>query len=153
MLAVWNDAAFVQHVGDRGIRSVEQASTAIVEGPLAMYRRYGYGPYKIALKQDGRALGVCGLFKRECLDDPDLGYAVLPDYRGKGYAVEAARRVMTAAAQEFALPRLAALISPDNRASILLIEKLGFTLRGRHTVDNEDDTLLYGFDFSAGAGA
>ena len=153
MLAVWNDAAFLQYVGDRGIRSVEQARMAIVEGPLAMYRQYGYGPYKIALKQDGRALGVCGLFKREYLDDPDLGYAVLPDYRGKGYAGEAARRVMTAATEEFALPRVAALISPDNRASILLIEKLGFTLRGRRSLDNEQDTLLYGFDFAAGAGA
>ncbi len=151
MLAVWNDPAFVRHVGDRGVRTAEQARMAITDGPLEMYRRYGYGPYKVALKQDGRALGVCGLFKREHLDDPDLGYALLPSYRGKGYAGEAARRVMLAAKDVFALPRLAALISPDNQASIVLIEKLGFTLRGRHSVEGDDDTLLYGFDFMAGA--
>ena len=150
MLAVWNDPAFVQHVGDRGVRSTEQARMAIAEGPLEMYRRYGYGPYKMVLKEDGRALGICGLFKREYLDDPDLGYAVLPAYRGKGYAGEAARRVLIAAAEAFALPRVAALIAPDNRASIVLIEKLGFTLRGRHSLEDDDETLLYGFDFAAG---
>jgi len=152
MLAVWNDETFIRYVGDRGVRSAEQARTAIVDGPLAMYRQYGYGPYKIVLREDGHALGICGLFKREYLDDPDLGYAVLPAYRGKGYAGEAARRVMLAAAEVFGLPRVAALISPDNRASILLIEKLGFTLRGRRSVEEQEDTLLYGFDFTAGAG-
>jgi len=151
MLAVWNDPAFVRHVGDRGVRTAEQAKMAIADGPLEMYRRYGYGPYKMAHKEDGRALGICGLFKREYLEDPDLGYAVLPSYRGQGYASEAARRVMLAATEVFALPRVAALISPDNRASIVLIEKLGFTLRGHHLLEGEDDTLLYGFDFPVGA--
>ncbi|MEO1246961.1 MAG: GNAT family N-acetyltransferase [Pseudomonadota bacterium] len=151
LLAVWNDPSFIEHVSDRGIRTLEQAHKAIVQGPLKTYREYGYGPYKMLRKSDGEALGICGLFKRDYLEDPDLGYAVLPGYRGAGYASEAARQVLVIAAIAFDLPRVKALISPDNAASIQLIEKIGFKFLRRCKTDENEDALLYGFEFDGGS--
>ena len=143
LLAVWNDPAFVRFVIDRGIRNETEARAAIVEGPLDMYARYGYGPYRIRRKSDRVAIGICGLFRRPFLDDPDLGYAVLPRFRGQGYAGEAARQMLVIAALVFGLPRVKALIAPANAASIQLIEKLGFRLQERCSLDAGSDTLLY----------
>ena len=145
LLAVWNDPAFVRFVADRGIRNETEARVAIVDGPLHMYSRYGYGPYRIVRKSDGAAIGICGLFRRPFLDDPDLGYAVLPGFRGEGYASEAARQVLVVAALVFGLSRVKALIAPANEASIHVIEKLGFRFEKRCSVDEKNDTLLYDF--------
>ena len=145
LLAVWNDPAFVRFVADRGIRNETEARVAIVEGPLDMYARYGYGPYRIVRKSDRAAIGICGLFRRPFLDDPDLGYAVLPGFRGEGYASEAARQVLVIAALVFGLPRVKALIAPANAASIHVVEKLGFRFEKHCSIDEKSDTLLYDF--------
>lgn len=145
LLAVWNDPAFIRFVADRGIRNETEARVAIVEGPLDMYTRYGYGPYRIVRKSDRVAIGICGLFHRPFLDDPDLGYAVLPGFRGEGYASEAARQVLVVAALVFGLARVKALIAPTNAASIHVIEKLGFRFEKRCSIDEKNDTLLYDF--------
>ena len=94
LLAVWNDPAFIQNVGDRGIRTVEQASKALANGPLKLYSEHGYGPYRVALAGSDEPIGLCGLFKREFLDDPDIGFGLLSDYCGKGFAYEAATAVL-----------------------------------------------------------
>lgn len=93
MLAVLNDADFLRNVGDRGVRTVDDARRYIVDGPIAMYRQYNFGMYKVELK-DGTAIGLCGLLRRDGLEDADIGFAFLPDYRGQGYALEAAEAVM-----------------------------------------------------------
>lgn len=152
LLAIWNDPTFIHYVSDRGIRTVEQAREAILEGPASLFEIYGYGPYRVARKSDGASIGICGLFRREFLDEPDLGYAILPGFRGEGYASEAARQVLVIAAVAFGLKRVKALISPANAASIHVIEKLGFRFERRCRIDDEDDTLLYNFEFSAANG-
>ena len=149
LLAIWNDPSFIHYVSDRGIRTPEQARTAILEGPVSLFEVYGYGPYRVVRKSDGESIGICGLFRREFLDDPDLGYAILPGFRGEGYASEAARQVLVIAAVAFGLKRVKALISPANAASIHVVEKLGFRYERRCRIDDEDDTLLYTFEFSA----
>ncbi|NNC57490.1 MAG: GNAT family N-acetyltransferase [Woeseiaceae bacterium] len=141
MLSVWNDPAFMQHVGDRGIRTVEEAETALKEGALTLYQDYGYGPYCMSLKPDRRPIGICGLFRRDNLDDPDIGFAILPDYCGKGFASEAAHAVVTHARDDLGLRRLTAIVSPDNTASIGLIEKLGLTFDGGITMPGEEDEI------------
>ncbi len=153
LLAVWNDPTFIHYVSDRGIRTVEQAREAIREGPASLFEIYGYGPYRVVRKSDGESLGICGLFRREFLNDPDLGYAVLPGFRGEGYASEAARQVLVIASVVFGLKRVKALISPANAASIHVIEKLGFEYERRCRIDDDDDTLLYTFEFSADDGS
>jgi ribosomal-protein-alanine N-acetyltransferase len=145
MLAVWNDPAFVRYVGDRGIRTIEDAQDAMRQGVLRLYEDYGYGPFGIFIKDSGEAVGISGLFRRDGLDIPDIGYATLPAHCGKGYAFEAACAVIDYAAASLALNRLIAIISPENAASIGLIGKLGFEFeRMQRMPDTDHDVCIYG---------
>jgi RimJ/RimL family protein N-acetyltransferase len=147
LLDVWNDPTFIHYVSDRGIRTLEQARAAIREGPVNLFATYGYGPYRVERKSDDQPIGICGFFRRDFLDDPDLGYAILPSFRGEGYASEAARQVLVIAGVAFGLRRLKALIAPSNAASIHVIEKLGFRFERHGRIDADDDTLVYNFEF------
>jgi RimJ/RimL family protein N-acetyltransferase len=145
LLAVWNDPAFIRHVGDRGIRTIEEAHDAMHKGAFHLYETYGYGPYRLALQDDDAAVGICGLFRRDGLDEPDIGYSTLPDYCGRGYAYEAASAVMDYARDDCSLERLIAIISPQNEPSIGLIRKLGFEFERMHTMrDDEDEVCIFG---------
>ena len=145
MLAVWNDPAFVRFVGDRGIRTTEEARDAMQKGALHLYEEFGYGPYRVSLRDCDTAVGICGLFRRDGLDEPDIGYATLPEYCGRGYAHEACRAVVDHARTGLAIDRLIAIISPNNDASIGLIRKLGFEFERMHTMPGDDDEVcIYG---------
>lgn len=151
MLAIWTDPGFMQHVGDRGVRTVEQAREAM-GAALALYESYGYGAYRVALRGGGPAIGICGLFRRPVFDRPDIGYALLPEGRGLGYALEAARAVMREARDGVGLDRVLAIVSPGHRRSIALLEKLGMHAEGTVRLpDEDDDLLLYARDFGDGA--
>jgi RimJ/RimL family protein N-acetyltransferase len=143
MLAVWNDPAFVHNVGDRGVRTMEQAHEAMKAGALKLYADYGYGPYAMVLRTTGERIGICGLFKRDNLEHPDIGFAVLPDYCGKGLAGEAAFAVLAHARDDLRLSELTAIVSAGNAPSIGLIEKLGleFSEMIRMPGDDEDICL------------
>lgn len=147
-LAVWNDPAFIDFVGDRGIRTLEEANKAMQDGPLRIWRDEGYGPYVLARADDMEPMGICGLFKRDNLDHPDIGYALLPQFVGKGYAFEAAEAVRDHARDTLGLERIVAIVSPDNPRSVRLLEKLGMTEAGSVRMPDEDeDLLLYSIDF------
>ena len=149
MLAIWNDPAFIRNVSDRGIRTVEQAREAIEGGAQKLFEDYGYGPYCMSLKSDGTMIGICGLFKRDNLEDPDIGFGVLPDYCGKGYAGEAAAAVVYFARNELGIAVLKAIVSPTNAPSIGLIKKLGLTFDQMITMPGDDDAIcLYSKAFT-----
>lgn len=141
MLAVWNDPDFIRNVADRGIRTEEQAREAIRSGAQKLFDDYGYGPYCMSLKSDGAMVGICGLFRRDNLDDPDIGFAVLPDYCGKGLASEAAIAVLEHATNALQLDKLTAIVSPHNAPSIGLIEKLGLTFDRMITMPGETEAI------------
>ena len=141
MLAVWNDPAFIENVADRQIRTIEQAREAIENGAQKLFEDYGYGPYCMSLKTDGSMIGICGLFKRENLEDPDIGFGVLPDFCGKGYAGEAAVAVVDYARSELRIDRITAIVSSTNVASIGLIEKLGLTFVRMITMPGDDEAI------------
>ncbi len=136
---------------DRGIRTLEQAREALQEGALKLFTDFGYGPYCMSLRSDGSMIGICGLFKRENLDDPDIGFAVLPEYCGQGYAGEAAAAVVAYARDDLGLGVLTAIVSPGNAPSIGLIEKLGLTFDSMITMPGEDDAIcLYRMSLADG---
>ncbi len=141
MLAVWNDPAFIRFVGDRGIRSLDEARIAMEVGAMNLYETYGYGPYGVILKEKDKAIGICGLFRRDGLDDPDIGFAILPDFCGQGYAYEAARSVVDHSRADLGLSRLTAIVSPDNQASVGLIRKLGLRFERMHRMPDDDDEV------------
>jgi RimJ/RimL family protein N-acetyltransferase len=144
MLGIWNDPAFIEYVGDRGIRSVEQAHETLQQGAFKLYAQYGYGPYRVALAVDDTEIGICGLFRREGFDEPDIGYSILPAYCGRGYAFEAASAVLDYARTTLGLTRVTAFIAPTNTPSIGLAGKLGLRYERMARLPGEDaDVGLY----------
>jgi RimJ/RimL family protein N-acetyltransferase len=125
MLGLLNEPSFIRFIGDRGVRTLDQAREYILLGPVASYRRHGFGLWLAELKPQRQPIGVCGLVRRDGLDDADIGFAFLPDYRSRGLATEAASAVMDHARSEFRLDRIVAVVAPDNAASIRVLEKLG----------------------------
>lgn len=148
MLTVWNDPAFVRHVGDRGIRTREQAIRALEDGAMKLFAEYGFGPYRVSLKSDDSAVGICGIFTREGMDEPDIGFSTLPDFVKRGYAYEAAMAVVSYAKTDLKLPRLTAIVSPENIASVNLIKKLGLQFERSLRLPGENsDVSLYAVTF------
>lgn len=148
-LELVNDPAFIEHIGDRGLRTLDDARRALAEGPLAMQEARGHSLYLVVLKETGAAIGMCGLIKRDTLDDVDIGYAFLPRYRGHGYAYEAARAVL-AYAPALGITRVAAIVSPANAASNGLLLKLGLRFERLVRLAQDDPgTNLYLCDLAA----
>lgn len=148
-LEILNDPAFIEHIGDRGVRTLEAALKSIEDGPVAMQRARGHSMYMVELLEGAVPVGLCGLIKRDALDDVDIGYAFLPRYRARGYAFEAAQAVV-AHARTLDIPRLAAITTPGNAASIGLLLRLGMRFEGRRClVEGEPELNLYRMDLSA----
>ena len=125
ILQLLNEPSFLRFIGDKGVRSIEDARDYILRGPVDSYERLGFGLYLTELKDDGVPIGICGLLKRESLEDVDIGFAFLPQFWRKGYAFESASEVMTHGRKVVGLKRIVAITSPDNDASIKVLEKLG----------------------------
>ena len=144
-LELVNDPAFHEFIGDRGIRTLEAAADAIKHGPVLMQATLGHSIYLVERKADGTPVGMSGLIKRDTLDDVDIGYAFLPQYRGKGYAYEAAEAVLAHARHDVQLRRLVAIASPGNAASIALLTRLGLQFEQTvHLTPEDPGTNLYG---------
>jgi RimJ/RimL family protein N-acetyltransferase len=149
-LELVNDPSWIANIGDRGIRTLDGARTAIEEGPMAMQARLGYSLYVVERRSDGAAMGLCGLIKRDILPDTDIGYAISPAYWGHGYAYEAAAAVVQHARGALGLPRLLAITSPGNLASNALLRKLGLLLVEQVKLEGwDEDSNLYRLEFAA----
>ncbi|MDH5610207.1 MAG: GNAT family N-acetyltransferase [Cyclobacteriaceae bacterium] len=120
-----NSPGWIQHIGDRGIRTLEDAETHIRDPLLRYYTDHGYGLYKMVLKSPQVPIGLCGFLKRDFLPSPDIGFAVLPAYEGKGYTYEAARALMVWGATHLGFDELYGITSPHNETSQHLLAKLG----------------------------
>jgi RimJ/RimL family protein N-acetyltransferase len=125
ILALVNDPAWLEFIGDRGVRTLDDARAYIEKGPVAMYQRLGFGLYLAVRKADGAPVGMAGLVKRDTLDDVDVGFAFFPEFRGQGYAHEAAAAVIAHGKSALGLDRIVAITSPSNARSIRVLEKLG----------------------------
>lgn len=121
-----NEPAYLQYIGDKGVRSPEDARKYISIGPLASYAKHGFGLWRVALKESDTPVGMCGLLKREGMEHTDLGYAILARFHGQGYARESAAAVLAHARNTLKLGTLQAVTALENPASIGLLEKLGF---------------------------
>ncbi len=154
MLDLLNQPSFIENIGDRGVRTLEQARAYIANGAVASYARYGFGLYLVVVKDTGEAAGICGLVRREGLDDVDIGFALLPNHWKKGYAVEAARAVKDYAAAVVGLERLVAITSPANWPSIRVLEAIGLAFERMVRLTAEGGELkLYSCSLEAPAGA
>ncbi len=137
IFALVNSPDFHRYIGDKSVRNLEDAREYIRNGPQVSYRSNGFGLYCTLIKSSETPIGICGLVKRDTLELPDIGFAFLPEYYGKGFGYESAKGVLEHdVAAGFA--QIAAITSPDNDRSIKLLKKLGFNFKGhKQMADNE----------------
>ena len=126
ILELVNDPDWIRHIGDRQVPDLDAARVYLESGPLAMYQAHGFGLNRVGLRGDDTPIGICGILRRDTLPDPDLGFALLPQYRRQGYATEAAAAVLTHAREVLGLARIVAILSRHNVASRELLHHLGF---------------------------
>ena len=125
ILELLNQPSFLHFIGDRGVGTIEEARKYIRQGPGRSYAEQGFGLYMVELKDDLEPIGMCGLLRRETLEDVDLGFAFLPQFWGQGYAYESTKAVLAHGRADFDLKRIVAVTASDNQAAIRLLEKLG----------------------------
>ncbi|HEV7890588.1 MAG TPA: GNAT family N-acetyltransferase [Pyrinomonadaceae bacterium] len=126
VLRLLNEPSFIQNIGDRGVRNADDARAYILNGPVASYEKHGFGLWLVETKEACEPVGICGLLRRDALEDVDLGYALVPEHWSKGYAMESASAVMTYAREKLGLGRIVAIVDAGNQGSIRLLEKIGF---------------------------
>ena len=144
ILELLNEPGFIRFIGDKGVRTLADAREYLLQGPMDSYARNGFGLYAACLR-DGTPIGMCGLVKREGLEDPDVGFAFLSRYWSKGYAVESAGAVLAYAVEVLRLKRVVAITSPDNGSSIAVLEKIGFKFeRMIRLLDHSPELKLFG---------
>lgn len=144
ILRLLNEPSFIENIGDRGVRNLEDAERYIENGPRASYDRFGFGLFLVELKSSGDPLGICGLLKRDALEVPDIGFAFVPEFWSQGYAIEAASATFAWARDTLGIKRLAAITSPNNDKSIRLLEKLGFRFdRMMSLTEGETEVRLF----------
>lgn len=130
ILELLNEPSFIRNIGDRNVRTIADATAYILKGPVNSYERFGFGLFLVSLKESAVPIGICGLLKRDSLEDVDIGFAYLARFWGQGYALEAANAVMEWGWSTVRLTRIVAITAPHNEGSIRLLCKLGMQFEG-----------------------
>jgi len=144
IVALLNEPDFIRYIGDREVRTPEDARRYIQSGAVSGYAKFGFGLYLVELREDATPIGVCGLLKRDYLEDVDIGIAMSEISRGQGYGFEAATAVLHHGREVLKLGRIVAITSPDNHDSIKLLGRLGFRFeRMIQAPDHERETRLF----------
>jgi RimJ/RimL family protein N-acetyltransferase len=147
VLEILNDPGFIRFVGDRGVRTLDAAARYIEERFVESYRQNGFGLWLVEAKDERVPVGICGLLTRRELNVVEVGYAFLPPFRGRGYAFEAASAALRHARDALGLPRLHAIVDPENALSIRVLEKLGMRFERRvRLAPEESEVSLFSAD-------
>jgi len=129
LLRLLNEPSFIQNIGDKKVRTIDDARLYALNGPVASYKQHGFGLYLVTLKETEVPIGICGLVKRELFPDADIGYAFLPAYWRKGYALEATTAIKRHAFAVLGQKQLLAIVNPENASSIRVLEKIGLKFK------------------------
>jgi RimJ/RimL family protein N-acetyltransferase len=125
ILELLNDPTWLRFIGDRDIRNLDDAHAYIQNGPAASYAKHGFGLWLVQRKADDVPVGICGLLKRDTLEDVDVGFAFLQRFQGQGYGFESAAATLEYGRDHLGLKRIVAVTQPANDGSIRVLEKLG----------------------------
>jgi ribosomal-protein-alanine N-acetyltransferase len=149
ILHLLNTKGWLEHIGDRGVRDIEDAEDYLDSGPLSSYGKNGFGLYLVQLKPlSSEKIGLCGFLQREELNAPDIGFAFLPEYEGKGFAFESSKALIENAQRQKLFSKLYAVVSKENFKSQKLLLKLGMGLQGDFYLQGKDEVLdLYAMEF------
>ncbi|MCB0464724.1 MAG: GNAT family N-acetyltransferase [Aequorivita sp.] len=138
-----NSEGWLKNIGDRNIKTIEDAEAYLKKNYLSSYEKHGFGPYLVSLKEDGTPIGSSGLYKRDNLNFPDVGFAFLPEFGNKGYAYEASKAVMQFAAEKLKIQTIVGITLPENIASVKLLKKLGLSEIGTYQYEDGEELLLF----------
>lgn len=141
MLALLNSEGWLKFIGDRGVRTVSEASYYLEERVISSYFMNGFGMYNVVSKATGEVMGMCGLVNRPTLDDIDIGFGFLPEFVGKGYAFEAATAIMDLAINDLKIKKIVAITTIDNLKSQRLLEKIGLSIVKQMKIEGDDAEL------------
>ena len=150
MLRLLNEPSFIRFIGDRGVRTLDDAERYIADRLVGSYERHGYGLYVVERREEPGPIGICGLVKRDALPDADIGFAFLPEFWSAGYAYESAAAVKQHALEALGMSRLLAITNDDNVASIRLVERLGLSyVRMMELAPGEAPVRLFALEAAA----
>ncbi len=148
MLELLNSPDWLTYIGDRNVHNVADAKKYLEEKNIPSYEKHNFGFYAVERREDQVIIGTCGMAQRDFLDDPDIGFAFLPQYTGKGYALEAAQAVLEFAQKDLGLQRIMAFTLPTNKPSIRLLEKIGLRSTGTINIpDDPEELLLFAIEY------
>ena len=141
VLALMNEPSWIANIGDRGLRTLDDARGWIAEKLVSSYWQNGLGLWAVVRRSDGELLGMCGLLERDSLPSVDVGYALFPRFWGQGYARESTSAVLRYAREALGRRRVLAVVQPENRASIRVLESMGMVRAGTHLLEAGDCVL------------
>ncbi len=148
IIQLLNEPAFIQYIGDKKVKTTKDAEKYLLDGPIKSYEQNGFGLWLVELKENKEPAGICGLIKRDNLDDVDVGFAFLKKFNGKGFATESAKAVLEYGKNELGLKKIVAITQLDNLGSIRVLEKLGMSFEKLIRFPDEDiDLKLYSISF------
>lgn len=142
LFELFNSPKWIQNIGDRQVKNIEATEQYIVQHIVPQMERLGFGNFTLVRIEDGQKVGTCGLYDREGLEGVDIGFALLPDYEGMGYAFESAQKLMQLAEQKWKLPFVQGITLETNVASKALLEKLGLEFVGHIRLSHDKEELL-----------
>jgi RimJ/RimL family protein N-acetyltransferase len=144
IIELLNSPGWKKFIGDRNVKTEDQSKKYLKNGPLKSYVDNGFGSCLVELKNEKIPIGMCGIIKRDHLESPDIGFAFLPEFIGKGFAFEVAKATMEYAKDILKLSEIFAITVPDNKLSIKLLEKIGMRfIRVFHLPNDNEKLLLY----------
>ncbi len=140
-----NEPAYLEFIGDKGVKTVADAERFITDIAVKSYEVNGFGHYVVELKSDGTPIGTCGYVRRVELDHPDIGFAFLPNYRNRGYALESAVAMKSFGIEVLGFTNISAITTQHNERSGKLLNKLGFTFDRLISMPKGDELKLFTF--------
>jgi RimJ/RimL family protein N-acetyltransferase len=143
ILTLLNTPAWLKYIGDKNVRTIEDAVNYLENGPLKSYKENGFGLWLTLLKASSTPIGMCGLVKRVSLDDIDIGFALLPEYSKLGYGYEIALATINYATNVLQINKIVAITDANNVPSIKLLNKLGLHVEKKLKLSESDTVLLF----------
>ncbi|MBL7897524.1 MAG: GNAT family N-acetyltransferase [Crocinitomicaceae bacterium] len=141
MLELMNTPQWIKNIGDRNVKTIQDAENYLQKGALRYDELKGISFYAVCLRESEKVIGTCGFVKREFLEDVDFGFAFLPAYFGKGYAFESAVAMLDFGFDTLELHQCAAICLHENDSSVKLLKRLGFSYEKDITLQPDNELL------------
>lgn len=148
ILELLNTPSWLKYIGDKNVKNLGDAHQYLLNGPIKSYEENDFGLWKVTLKEGDISIGMCGLVNRPTLEDVDIGFAMLPEFSGKGYGFESASATLAFAKNELNLKKIVAITMEENVYSQKLLQKIGLRFEQNVKFSEEgEELMLFGIDF------